>query len=181
MDFIIGDVPEEFINEAIRIREERDGLYGNIFTEKCSDLRWVGEIGEICLNKWLRLNTSLPVEWILEEAAGKADFIVGGSSIGMKTVKRGGPVKAGYTAQITAKHATEPVDHFFFASYEVPRKRLWLLGGIAKSNFMQGATYYGAGDEVHKHYIVREGHEIYNIEIEKLIPPRLWVSSLGSS
>ncbi|WP_228810732.1 hypothetical protein [Nocardia otitidiscaviarum] len=179
MDFIVGDVPEEFINQAIRMREERDRLYGNIFTEKSSDLRWVGEIGEICFDKWARLNTTLPVEWILEEAAGKADFIIGDSSIGVKTVKRSVPARTGYTAQITAKHAMEPVEYFFFTSYEVPCKRLWLLGGIAKDIFMQNATYYGAGSKVHRDYTVREGHEIYNIEISKLTPPRLWISSLG--
>lgn len=180
MSFVIGDVSQEFIDEAIRIREERDKRYGNIYREEHSDLRWVGEVGELCFYGWAQRNTTLPVKWILEEVAGNADFLIGDVSIGMKTVKRNVPIREGYTAQITAKHAEEPVDHFFFASYEVPRNQLWLLGGIAKADFIQGAKYYGAGAKVHANYVIREGHEIYNIEISKLTPPLLWIAFLQS-
>jgi len=88
----------------------------------------------------------------------------------MKTVKRQVPIKPGYTAQITAKHAEEPVDYFLFASYEFPKERLWLLGVISRSDFLKKATYYPAGSQVHANYTIRPGHEIFNIEIAKLTP-----------
>ncbi|MFJ1460936.1 hypothetical protein [Nocardia sp. N2S4-5] len=170
---------DNFIAEAKRIRAQRDKRYGNIFKEKDSDLRWVGEIGELCFNGWARRNTALPVEWLVEDVAGNADFIIGNISIGMKTVKRKVAPREDYTAQITAKHAEEPVEHFFFASYEYPRKRLWLLGGIAKEEFLRDARYHPAGDMVHENYTIRPGHEIFNIEISKLTPPLKWITSLG--
>jgi hypothetical protein len=154
-------------------------LYGNIFQEKDTDLRWVGEIGEICFDQWARSTTKLPVEWVKDNAAGRPDFRIGEIPLGMKTVKRKEGVKPGYTAQITARHAQEPVEHFFFASYEYPCRRLWLLGGITKVQFLKDARYYQAGEKVHANYTIREGHEIYNIEIAKLMPPAKWIASFG--
>ncbi|MGV9616819.1 hypothetical protein [Nocardia xishanensis] len=113
MRYVVGDVRDAFIHEAIRMRAERDRRYGNIFKEKPTDVRWVGEIGEICFNSWARKNTDLDVEWIIEDAAGKPDFLIGGIPVGLKTVKRKVAIRDGYTAQITAQHAEEPVEHFF--------------------------------------------------------------------
>lgn len=178
MDFVMLDVTPDIIRMAQQMRAERDRQYGNIFREADTDMRWVGEIGEICFNSWARENTTLPVEWITDEAAGKPDFLLGGIPVGMKTVKRKVGVRPDYTAQITARHAEEPVIAFFFASYEFPRQRLWLLGGAAKEYFLAHARYYPAGSQVHANYTVRPGHEIYNIEIAKLTPPLDWIRSL---
>jgi hypothetical protein len=180
MQPIIVNVSTETIAEAQRIRKERDEIYGNIFVERAGDMRWVGEIGEICFNTWLQQNTQLPIEWIqVQKAAHRPDFLINGIPVGMKTVKRQWPVKTGYTAQITAKHADEPVAHFFFASYEYPKRRLWLLGGATKEYFLDNAHYYKAGDKVHDDYVIRPGHEIYNIDIDLLTPPRQWIASLN--
>jgi hypothetical protein len=179
VSFVSVDVTPNIVAEAKKIRLERDQQYGNIYREEATDLRWVGEIGEICFNSWVRQHTDLPVDWILDHTAGKPDFKIGETPVGVKTVKRQVPVKPEYTAQITARHAEEPVAHFFFACYEVPRERLWLLGGITKEDFLANARYYGAGEQVHSHYIVRAGHEIYNIEIARLIPPDEWLQSLS--
>jgi hypothetical protein len=40
---------------------------------------------------------------------------------------------------------------------------------------LQKARYYGAGEWVHPIYQIRQGHEIGNIEIAKLIPPKDWI------
>lgn len=169
---------DEIVLEAQRIRERRDAQYTNIYREVDTDLRWVGEIGELCFYHWLRENASGTGRWIREQAAGKPDFIIHGQPIGMKTVKRKVGFRPDYTAQITAKHADEPVGHFFFASYEQPRQRLWLLGGITRSDFLKHARYYAAGEQVHAHYTVREGHEIYNIAAQYLTPPLNWLAGL---
>jgi hypothetical protein len=87
-------------------------------------------------------------------------------------------VTANHTAQITARHAGEPIDQFFFMCFEFPRKAMWLLGGITKQDFLRDARHYGAGERVHQNYVVREGHEIFNIEIRHLQSPNAWVSSL---
>jgi hypothetical protein len=179
MPFVAVDVTPDVIAQAKKIRMERDQHYGNIYREEATDLRWVGEIGEICFNSWVRQHTGLSVEWILDHTAGKPDFRIGEARVGIKTVKRQVAVKPEYTAQITARHAGEPVAHFFFACYEVPRNRLWLLGGITKEDFLANARYYREGEQVHPHYTVRAGHEIYNIELARLTPPDVWLQSLN--
>lgn len=181
MDFVIIDVTAADIEAAQQMRAARDQQYRNIYEERDTDMRWVGEIGEICFNRWVREYTALSVEWITDEVAGKPDFLIGGTPIGLKTVKRQVPMQPGYTAQITAHHADEPVEYFFFASYEYPRQRLWLLGGIARESFLTLARYYPAGAQVHRNYTVRPGHEIYNIEIGKLTAPHAWITSLDAA
>lgn len=98
--------------------------------------------------------------------------------VGIKTVKRKVKPLKNYTTQVTAKHASEPVDYFFFLSYEIVIRRMWLLGGIDKDSFLKKAIYYAEGDFVHQDYQIRKGHEIFNIALTELILPDAWLSSL---
>jgi len=175
------ELTDAVIEKAKAIRAKRDAQYGNIYTEKDTDERWLGDAGEILFSIWLKHHKVSPVKWILEEAAGKPDFIVLNSIVDVKTVKRNFEMRPHYTAQVTASHANKEVHHFFFCVYERPTGLFWLLGGITKANFLQKAGYYGQGEYVHANYQIREGHEIYNIEVAHLTPPEEWLASLSAS
>ena len=169
-------VSEDFEKKAKDIRADRDRQYGNIFTETATDERWVGDLGEIAFNSWFRHHNIQGFQWILDGTAGAPDFVTAlGISIGVKTVKRAGPPRSHYTAQITARHAHEPIEQFFFMSYEINKRRMWLLGGIDKQTFLNQAVYYKADDQVHAYYTIRAGHEIYNIKLSKLMNPTDWL------
>jgi hypothetical protein len=173
-------VSEANQNKAKAIRAERDRKYGNIFTEMRTDERWVGDLGEMVFDNWFKHNGVEGYQWILEGTAGAPDFVTAlNIRIGVKTVKRAVPPRADYTAQITAQHAHEPIEQFFFMSYEIDKKKMWLLGGLDKETFLKEATNYKAGDQVHAKYTIREGHEIYNIEIAKLVQPNDWIKNLS--
>jgi hypothetical protein len=58
----------------------------------------------------------------------------------------------------------------------MPQVKLTLLGGISRSEFKKHAIYYGEGTKVHSNYTIRKGHEIYNIDVTKLIPPAQWLA-----
>lgn len=177
--WISVEISEGNENKAKAIRAERDSKYGNIFTETKTDERWVGDLGEMVFNNWFKHNGVEGFQWILEGTAGAPDFVTAlNIRIGVKTVKRAVPPRADYTAQITAQHAHEPIEQFFFMSYEIDKKKMWLLGGLDKETFLKEATYYKAGDQVHAKYTIREGHEIYNIEITKLVQPNDWLKSV---
>jgi hypothetical protein len=171
-------VTDEVMAQAQDMRAQRDVIYQNIYHEQSTDLRWVGEVGEICLYNWLRVRAPGCGTWLRRRAAGNADFLIQGHTVGLKTVKRQVPFRPNYTAQITGRHAAEPVDYFFFASYEVPRRRLWLLGATSRSDFLRNARYHGPGEQVHSRYVVRSGHEIYNIEARHLTPPEEWLKQM---
>lgn len=161
------------------MRADRDRQYGNIYTEATTDERWVGDLGEMVFNSWLKHESIQGFEWVLNDAAGQPDFVTAlDIRIGIKTVKRKVPPREEYTAQITARHAMEPIDQFFFMTYEIIKRRMWLLGGIYRERFLTEAQYYGAGEWVHANYQIRQGHEIYNIEIAKLTPPRDWIKQV---
>ena len=102
-----------------------------------------------------------------------------GLRIGVKTVKRKVAVREDFTAQITARHAQEPIDQFFFMSYEFRRRRMWLLGGIDRDSFLRQARYHRAGEWVHGNYQVRPGHEIYNIGIDRLVVPDARIAAVA--
>lgn len=172
-------VSVHFEEKAKAIRADRDRQYGNIFTEEATDERWVGDLGEIVFNSWLKHNNIADFQWILDGTAGAPDFVTAMNiRIGVKTVKRAVPPQAHYTAQITAQHAHEPIEQFFFMTYEINKKLMWLLGGLDKDTFLKQAKYYQAGDQVHSNYIIRQGHEIYNIEISKLVKPNTWIAQI---
>lgn len=160
-------VKDRMIEYAKRIRSKRDEKYANLYTEKETDMRWVGDLGELCLALFLK-HKKVNYDWELESVTDNFDFLIEEKTYGVKTVKRKNKPKEEYTAQITAKHIEEPVDRFLFLSYEYPKKIMWLLGWIDRLSFREEARYYKAGDQVHQHYTIRPGHEIYNIEIFKL-------------
>lgn len=165
---------------AKQMRAERDRQYVNIYAEAATDERWVGDLGEIAFNLWFEHKGIQSFKWVRDDAAGQPDFVTAlNVRIGVKTVKRKGPPRKDYTAQITASHAQEPIDQFFFMSYEISKRRMWLLGGIDSKRFLNEARYYGPGEWVHPSYQVRHGHEIYNIGISKLVTPNAWITQVA--
>ena len=175
--YVLASVTSAQIDAAHNMRRERDAAYGNVFNVAASDERWVGDLGEIVVDSWLTARRGHGYQWLVTDAAGKPDFVLPPATrVGVKTVKRQGGMQPDYTAQITAKHAHEPIDHYCFLSYELPKQRMWLLGGIAKAAFLAGARLYKAGEQVHPKYVIRPGHEIYNIGVLKLIPPDAWLA-----
>jgi len=172
-------IAPEYEERAKQIRAQRDRQYGNIYAEAATDERWVGDLGEMVFNSWLRYMGVKDFEWVQDDAANKPDFVTAlNIRIGVKTVKRKVPPREDYTAQITARHVKEPIDHYFFMTYELAQRRMWLLGGIDQAVFLKKSRYYGAGEYVHANYQVRQGHEIYNIGIEELIHPGVWLKQV---
>jgi hypothetical protein len=173
-------VTDALEQQAKEIRENRDMIFGNIYYEAESDIRWIGDLGELCFNQWLEQNQIIDYSWEVEDVAGKPDFVINGKRVDVKTVKRRVPPKPNYTAQITARHKDHPIDELFFMSYEFKIKKMWLLGGISLINFLKVAKQYKAGDIVHSNYSIRQGHEIYNAEISLLHPPLTWLEEVMS-
>lgn len=178
MSFLYFDVTQEMISKAEEIRRDRDEKYGNIYEEVDTDLRWVGDLGEICFNSWLKHQGMKEFGWHIDNAAGKPDFTLFNKRIDIKTVKRKVPPRSSYTAQITASHQNSPVDELFFCSYEYQINRMWFLGGISKTDFIKKAVYYKAGDKVHSNYTIRQGHEIFNAPINILLDPNAWLQGV---
>lgn len=172
-------IAQRYEERAKQMRVERDRKYGNIYREATTDARWVGDLGEIVFKSWLKHEHIQKFEWVLDDTAGKPDFVMAkGTRIGVKTVKRQGPPLDHYTAQITARHADEPIDQFFFMSYEIPKRLMWMLGGIEKKQFLDKSTYYKSGEKVHGNYPIRDGHAIFNTEIKNLIRPKVWIEQM---
>jgi hypothetical protein len=177
--WIFLSIASKYEERAKQMRAKRDREYENLYEEAATDERWVGDLGEMVFNSWFKHEGIQGFEWILDNAAGQPDFVTAPNiRIGVKTVKRQGPPLVDYTAQITARHAEEPIDQFFFMTYEIAKCRMWLLGGIDRERFLQEARYYGADEYVHPKYKIRKDHEIYNIEIAKLTRPKEWISQV---
>ena len=178
-EFVRFDVSVNDINFAKQIRIKRDKIYKNVYKEKETDSRWIGDLGELKVNQALMLCNLEETDWLYEtKVAGKCDLIFFGKSIDVKTVKRKVPMKLSYTAQITAKHAKSDVEYLVFACYETETKQVVVLGAMKKEEFLKESTYHGAGHKVHSNYTIRDGHEIYNIEVSKLMPFRDFIMDI---
>lgn len=180
MEIISFDVPKEYIEKALKVRKLRDEQYGNIYEEADTDLRWVGDLGEIMFNHWVKKSGLQDILWHKDNAAGKPDFTIKNIQIDIKTVKRKVPPMQDYTAQITARHKFYPIDELFFCSYQFQIKKMWFLGGISKDAFINNAIYFKGGEKVHSNYTIRPGHEIYNAPISILTTPEKWIEKLHS-
>lgn len=174
-DIVSFDVSDADIEMAKAMRRQRDKMYGNIYSERKTDQRWVGEIGEIITYRALMMVDMNHTTWHTKEAAGKGDFDFLGDRIDVKTVKRKVPMQLHYEAQITKRHAQTPCDTLLFTCYEFPRKKLHVLGAITKNDFLHMAKLYRAGDSVHKDYTIRAGHEILSVRVDQLTPFRQYL------
>ncbi len=81
--------------------------------EADTDLRWVGDLGEICFNIWLKKNNTINFKWHLDNVAEKPDFTIGDKRVDIKSVKRKVAPRSIYTAQITARHSEYLIDELF--------------------------------------------------------------------
>jgi hypothetical protein len=116
--WISVDVAQEHEKQSRDVRADRDRQYGNIFKEAKTDERWVGDLGEMVFDAWLKSKRVNGFVWIQDDVAGKADFVLPVNvRVGVKTVKRMVAPRDDYIAQITARHAEELIEQFFFMSY----------------------------------------------------------------
>lgn len=172
-DIVTFDVSDEMIEQAHAMRAKRDEIYGNIYEDRDTDERWVGDLGEIVINHALTLCREHETIWHNGlRAAGNEDFTFCHLPLEVKTVKRKVPLRPHYTAQITARHIESPSDWLVFLSYEYPVKKMHIKGVMHKERFKEIAQYCPAGYEVHPHYTIREGHEIYLVRIMDMMPFR---------
>jgi hypothetical protein len=181
---IAVSISDAQVEEAQHIRASRDKQYGNIYQENDTDLRYVGDLGEIVFRDELeRLGCTFT--WLTEDVTNQSDFWVAMGDklleLEVKTVKRRGIPKPNYTAQITARHIEKAVDGYFFLSYEYPTQTMFFLGYSEYQFFKDNAKYFSEGEYVHDNYQIRKGHEIYNIELTKLYPAINFFKDIKSS
>jgi hypothetical protein len=177
--FISSPVEGEVIEYAISIRKDRDSKLRNIFQEEGTDMRHVGEVGELAFGHYLNQYRADLTKWLVDgKVTNQPDFIFAGKKIGVKTVKRKVDMRMDYLAQITARHKDEPVDFLFFCCFETHTKELVLLGGISKQKFLQNGKHWKAGEFVHPNYQIRKGHEIISICVDQLIQPDKFIMGL---
>lgn len=180
-DWVVLNVSCAEVDAAKAMRADRDTQYGNRYAVSPTDARWVGDLGEIALNRWLGEQGLENLQWITQDSAGRPDFVTGqGVRIGAKTIKRSVSPLLHYGAQVTACHADEPVDWFFFMSYIVKEQKLWLLGAMESSRFARESRRFGAGDQVQPAYRIREGHEIKDVLLNQLMPVKHWLTCIGA-
>jgi hypothetical protein len=191
--WLVYDVPASWVEWAKDERARRDVVFRNrnIFRERATDQRWVGELGELVLNWWLESEGVAQVEWIRNNPAGQPDFRVNGVAVGAKTVKRSVPFQKDYCGQVTGDHINEPVEFFFFMSYQyqfydpaIRRKadcsRMWLIGGCTRTHFAEEAvrTEGPATDPCNPAYRIAAGHVIFNARERIFQPPRAWLEEV---
>lgn len=173
--WIVLTVSPETVAWAQQIRRERDQRFRNVFPEAETDCRWVGEVGEAAFYEWLKQAAPGKGKWIRRRPVGQPDFIVCGQAIGVKSRKRKNPFRWTDGCGISTCHISEPVDHFFFTSYEVAKRRATLVGGISREEFRLHSREYKAGDRVHAGFTIREGGGILDLEPRFLRPPLEWL------
>lgn len=177
------EVSEADIERAQAIRRERDARgYRNFYDPTGKDAPWVGDLGEVIFDPWLR-RQGARATWLLDAPIGRPDFVLErkGIRVDVKAVKRNGPPRHDYTAGVTTNQKSAEVDHYFFLSYDMPARVMWLLGGLERECFMAEARHYKGGEWVHANYQIREGHQLSNMGVTMLIRPLDWLAVVAGA
>lgn len=170
------------IDAAKAFRKNRCKSYGNGYSERSTDARWVGDLGEACFALWL-YQENVPYEWFRDgDVSTSHDITVGRFRMEIKTVKRQVDPKPDYGCLVTERHAQGHGEHgYFFMSYTVPTNTMWFLGAIGRPRFLREAKAFGPGEAVAENYTVRDGHAVRNILISRLMPPETWIKTVRLS
>lgn len=136
-----------------------------------NDWPWVGALGEMVFNEWLRPRA----RWLLEDPLHNPDFLIDNViKVDCKTSKRQVPSRMQYTVGMPIRQLKNVTDYYFFFWYEYPRKTMWLIGGMDKKRFVADSQKLYAGARVHAGYTVREGNELANIKVGATLAPEEW-------
>jgi len=173
--FVTFHCPPSAERRAQEMQAEDDAKYraDSPYQPASSDCPWMGKLGEMVFDRYM---TILGIEhtWLRENPLHQPDFIVPLGTVDCKTSKRQVPPKPEYTCGVSTRQLYRTVDWYFFMTYEVPARRMWLLGAIRKENFLCLGKPYAAGDAIHPGYVVRAGNEITNLPMAELATPVLW-------
>lgn len=139
-----------------------------------SDLRWVGDLGEVAFDRWLRESLGIePLHSWNGGVDGKPDFEVAGHRVGLKTRYSNVTTRADFYAVVPAQHLDrEQEDEWFFANYETRAGRLVLLGGIDKVRFREEARFVDTGEPIGPTILAK--NPVWQLPVDKLEPPVRW-------
>jgi hypothetical protein len=173
--FVALTCPPEAERAAARAMSDRDGAYreGSPYQPADTDAPWVGHLGEMVFFRFLA-DWGVPATWLRADPLHEPDFRTAAGTVDCKTAKRMTPPRPEWTCGVSTRQLYRAVDWYAFLTYEVGRRRMWLLGMIAKPDFMARARHLAAGERVHEAYVVRAGNEISNLPMRELVRPMEW-------
>ncbi|WP_018414921.1 hypothetical protein [Teredinibacter turnerae] len=67
---IVLDVDEAHEQQTREFRAKRDRLYGNIYSERETDERWIGDLGEFAFKSWLNKKASFSMNGLRKMQLG---------------------------------------------------------------------------------------------------------------
>ena len=190
---------DETIEKAKMVRQQRMREFdssSNYIIDKPTDKRWVGDLGEFGFARWLS-DHNVDYQWITEGVGHAPDYIINGCiRLDLKTCPRPTPVKQDWYCVEIGAHNLVPEkakDWYFFASFQIAEKRLWLLGGMRHQNVLDTARFYPCGSVLTegsqyggvKRMPVRAKLGTYALLVRELVPPneciRQWLEEAKNS
>jgi len=144
-------------------RAARDELHPRNTGDWNSEHRWMGHLGEVCLQEWLELGG---IEFDRDGGInGLPDFTIRGHTAEHKNRSLfHGRMRPHYVVNVPRDHLHRDVELYVFTCYEAHANRLLILGAIAKAEFMPVAA---PGNEPQVLY------PSLSIRADVLYPPRV--------
>lgn len=146
------------------------------------DKQWIGDLGEVGIHDWFRYH-AIEHQWfsgLTSESQVKGDFriILGDYAVQVKTAMSDFPVTDSWFYAITLRQipGLKDYDQLLFCTFEKPKNRLTIAGGITPTEFVDESTKYMRGEYTPNRCFVKEA--MRNVEIEYLMPPLEWLERL---
>lgn len=173
--------------EAQEIRARRANAGGIIYTTadgiKMNAKRWLGELGPIAIEQWLRECGVLDADWIRRKHRYSADFTLGEdhAQVRVRTTQRASPTPD-YFVGLNERHAKHPRETNYLVACFNPRNlRLVIVGGIQLGELWDLSTFRKDGEEIEvEHATLKMGYGggLRDVTIAQLVPPKVWLCDI---
>ncbi|MEE8428307.1 MAG: hypothetical protein V3S33_02235 [Gammaproteobacteria bacterium] len=154
-------------------------LSGASLERNYSKYRWVGQLGEIALDRWL-CSTSVPFVWNNKHGDhGGSDFIILDTTVDVKASDRSRYPDNHWTVGMSDFQKTRgKYDDYFFCLYMKPPAdpEVILIGGLDRIRFNDTAVLSKKNEQLHKD--MRVSKTMWNVTITDPTKPHQWLQKI---
>lgn len=175
--------------EAQEIRARRANAGGVIYTTadgiRMHAKRWLGELGPIAIEQWLRGCGVLDAEWIRRKHRYSADFTLGEdhAQVRIRTTQRTA-ASPDHFVGLNERHAKHPRETNYLVACFIPRNlRIVIVGAIQLAELWNLSMVRAEGQEIEVAVdsattTLGYGGELRDVTIAQLVPPKVWLCDI---
>jgi len=179
-EWVSAPVAPEVREQARELRVKLDALYGLNSQVPDRHPRELGEMGELCLQRWF-INQGISHIYVEDDHLHNADFLMGTQKVDVK-VKNRIPCQPSYTFGVHAFHLEKPIDWYVFAGWHEITNILTFYGAAHRDDILSSSQIVLPGEVAHTAslgpYHLKTKQATYEYPIWRMIGLKEWAHAI---